>query len=668
MDANTCTTALYYKLNDEEVAFIPSLPPDFTLIELNFLIRKEYCLSSISPRNIHIFAAGSNDANSPLPVDTIIPKTTSRTKPLLVRVNGTIEDSAVAPYSPKKKARTILSCRSISNAELQSPIDIIPPKATEPKFVGSDWLSNVEVEVIACLQRSDDIKWTDKNHHSIDRIPPMALVRCSRGGKTRALYEIANRMRGYNSVIHSEVACLYVSFNDNTSLRHWEQECPLQALLRRIAFHALPPEATAISTGTRFSNFSQDRPIWEEKLFLKWLGDTPCLLLLDDLNNWEKLTETNSAEASKFGDFIKSNFISRENRYFVFSSHTLATLPFFGNFIDPSIGSSRAITLEELPLVPTLEVASYLRKELDSTREAVYYGLVPGMIHEAGIKGENIGGKRYLAVRNFISKIKSPEEFQCAFFGILLSLLDGDWSNIPEELHILLDSTPSKEGVTHKIRWVPYHLQYVLAEMGSSIHDKINLAQRLSDLCNLIKDAKEESGEGWEGLFVLVLIVRCLNNAYDGTFVPAEWFDSSPKIFFNGPYDGLKNNLPIGKCKTWDELRKGMVHGKTPQLSIWHPTHNRFEVYDALVVYSNGEKPLCIYGYQFKQGKAARRHRVHSDVTSSIFVQGNPPAKTIDQDAQGWTIPNNCDIDRFFGESGKHWTPESWKNFKKDAC
>jgi hypothetical protein len=96
---------------------------------------------------------------------------------------------------------------------------------------------SVKLEIMAQLESSDDP----------ERIPPMAVVRCSRGGKTRALYEIANTMKNDKNEDIMEaakdhwggpVAVIYVTFNDNSSVETWEQLDPLQALLQRIAFVA----------------------------------------------------------------------------------------------------------------------------------------------------------------------------------------------------------------------------------------------------------------------------------------------------------------------------------------------------------------------------------------------------------------------------------------------
>lgn len=212
------------------------------------------------------------------------------------------------------------------------------------------------------------------------------------------------------------------------------------------------------------------------------------------MNNLECLKEAKSPQASLFSEFIKEHFIGKENRYFLFSSHLMGTLPYFSDFMDASAGSSRTTELQELPLVPSLEMATELSESLDSTREAVYSGLFPGMIYEAHRKGNHIRGKRETAVMNFI---RSTTDYDGALVKILKSLIDGEWKFIPEDLRILLDSAPNEDGIIEKIRWVPFHLQYVLDQMGRvglASFGNARLADKLAGFCNLLQDSKEESG------------------------------------------------------------------------------------------------------------------------------------------------------------------------------
>eukprot|EP00977_Amphora_coffeiformis_P029101 scaffold38788_cov221-Amphora_coffeaeformis.AAC.1 len=89
--------------------------------------------------------------------------------------------------------------------------------------------------------------------------------------------EVGNKIRGYNQGCEANIAALYVSFNDYSSLQPWEQENPLQPLLRRIIFMATHNDRRKrnINTSDDFAN-----KMW-------WLGDsslTPCVLIVDELN------------------------------------------------------------------------------------------------------------------------------------------------------------------------------------------------------------------------------------------------------------------------------------------------------------------------------------------------------------------------------------------------
>lgn len=527
-------------------------------------------------------------------------------------------------------------------------------------------MTEVLCEITNGLHSTDDPNAAnEKTDETLNRVAPMAVVRCSRGGKTRFLYEIASMVRGYNEALATEVACLYVSFNDYSSIREWEHKDPLQALLRRIAFEARVEQQDEAKAGRTelFLSYIEKKPVWEKESFLEWIGDTPCVLLVDEMNNLKCLRNAESREASDFCQFLKFHFIGKENRYLIFSSHVVGTLPFFSEFMDASEGSARAIELQKLPLVPSLAKAITLNESIDSTREAVYYGLVPGIIYEAPIRGKNIYGKRQQAVINFI---KSTRDYDGALVTILKSLITGEWDKLPKDLLILLDSAPDRDGLEQKIRWIPFHLQHVLESMGRVTFGHARLAEKLADFCNILKDSKENSGEGWESLFVLFLFAYCLTGTSDGTFVLGDWFAHGelPKVFLNGPYSASNNDgRLISACKTWDELEPGMKLGEAPQLSIYYPTHNSFEVYDVIVVYSENRKSQCVFGYQLKEGKASREHAAHSSISRSFFVRGKPPKRTIVKDAKGWCVPNKEVIDSFFGESGKHWTPEAWKAF-----
>lgn len=102
-------------------------------------------------------------------------------------------------------------------------------------------------------------------------------------------------------------------------------------------------------------------------------------------------------------------------------------------------------------------------------------------------------------------------------------------------------------------------------------------------------------------------------------------------------------------------------------LTVLYPTHNNFEVYDAFVVYSNHGRAVSVYGYQLKESKSSKKPQTNNKLLKSFFVQGSPANET-KTDGKGWTVPNKTTIDRFFGESGRHWTPERWRKFSENVA
>jgi hypothetical protein len=209
----------------------------------------------------------------------------------------------------------------------------IPVEVNAPPFLTQDWLKKtVEKAVVQYLAQDTNAR----------RVRPMALVRCSRGGKTRALYEIAGAWKER----FPNCAVIFVSFNDTSSIHDWEQSKPLEALLRRIAFSARN------NRDLTFSNFRYVNVT--ETDIVKWLGSTPCVLLIDELNKIESL-RSESGESKRFASFLKSYFLDSENNYCIFSSHIVSTAE---NLVDYMSGlSTRGVIVQHLPLIPSIEIA-----------------------------------------------------------------------------------------------------------------------------------------------------------------------------------------------------------------------------------------------------------------------------------------------------------------------
>ena len=255
------------------------------------------------------------------------------------------------------------------------PLDVIVPQENHPPFTAADdWLENVGGTILQYLEAQD-------TYSGSERVPPMALFRCKGGGKTRSLYEIAKTLKA----TRPDVAVIYVSFHGFSYLREWEQADPTEALCRRIAFAAMP--------GRDFSRSEEQYKDFEHasvssKDVDKWLGKTPCVLLLDELNRMDALRIQDSTEGRDLAHFLKSTFLVGRGRYLAYSSDDISTLYQLSSLMEPY--SVRRVKVTVLPTIPSLDVA---RKNLDlqalNARTALYYGLAPSLIYlakEGGIR------------------------------------------------------------------------------------------------------------------------------------------------------------------------------------------------------------------------------------------------------------------------------------------
>ena len=352
------------------------------------------------------------------------------------------------------------------------------------------------------------------------------------------------------------------------------------------------------------------------------------ILIVDELNNLDAITEeTESGRkvAADFGDFVKSNFLAKAGRYMVYSSHVLSTVSAFGEFLDPSKASDRNVVLQEIPIVEDLTIALRdLNNQLHGTREAIYYGLMPGMIYEKG-QQRPIVGKRETAVNRFFSQfcINEQEEFR----RLNTSLVSGKLSALSPALHILVDGWYDDAGV-RGIRWLPFHLEYVMdaISLWSTSQDIRELAAVMRTLCAQLHQSKELSGDGWEGLFVLFLMAKCIAGQADSKLLPEEWFrGSSPRVKYNQYYRAGRS---LDQCKTWSELKSGIKAYEQPTISTFYPTHAQFQAYDVIAVYSLENEISSIYGYQLKEGKANSYQPVEATFEKSFVIKGDPPVST----------------------------------------
>jgi hypothetical protein len=498
-----------------------------------------------------------------------------------------------------------------------------PPFTSEP-----GWLEETERLVLEHYKAED----------GEERVPPMALVRCSRGGKTRALLELARTLKLHN------IPVVMISLNDYSSLKEWEKADGVGAVCHRIAFAASMDRDFGKSLG-QYEYFSKQKWNVAAQQVEEWLGDHPCVLLIDELNNLP--------QSRDLAEFLKHNFVSRRNRYLVFSSHVLATTGELSSFMDGSGGSKRGVVLRELSLIPSLLVAqANFNWPSLNPRQALYFGMIPALIHEAHLETIHVGGehlpsaKRALAIEECMegSMVNSD-----AIRRLMGTFITGKRLDLLRPLEPLMATR--KLGMESVVEWIPFHMMEALSTFSSL--QGLKRLEEIVRLFNAFKDAKESSGDGWESLFVAVLLIRCWAQMSDRCLLP---FEIKPACTFsyNKPFQGNFATQNV------HEFVAGIREPSSfPHIAVYYPTHASFQLYDVIVAHFDEWHVRRLYGYQLKEGKALPKEFAMPVFDGSFVIRGE--AAKVAGMGKDWVRANEQQIDSFFGVSGRHWTPRRWK-------
>lgn len=509
-----------------------------------------------------------------------------------------------------------------------------------PPFVSQDgWIDGIVGRVTDFCLKEDA---ADGSY----RVPITSLARCSRGGKTRALYELAKALR------EQCIPTLFVSFNDFSDCEDEisSGDSSLKMLCRRIAFDARPASFRTGAISNDFDAFKKYTITADE--VSAFLANNQVVLLIDELNRVELDKDIVL--------FLKKNFLTQPGRYYVFSSHLSSTDP---EKAMPS-DSFRAMGVETLPLIQDLSGARQNLNITDLTpRMALYFGLIPALLVTT-LSVEGLSDKAQIAGRT---------ERACRGitldFDLLQRVLESFFFGQPlgTKLDVLLDNGDGKNY------WIPCYLMELLGNLAGAIQGYFGLSQR-----QVVEDAKswstskEESGDGWEPLFLLVLWLRYASgNFRDVSCIPAaprfEIKTISTSLFYNYPFPATRSILTV---KNLQELQMALGEissehhweGNFPKVSIYYPKFARFPEYDVFVCLwrkdvMSGVVRYDLYGYQLKEGKEIPSQ--HATLPNSYLARGHPAVNPSER--SGWTCLARPQLRSFFGVSGERWLPEQWR-------
>ena len=198
----------------------------------------------------------------------------------------------------------------------------------------------------------------------------------------------------------------------------------------------------------------------------------------------------------------------------------------------------------------------------------------------------------------------------------------------------LMNALGSRDRV---IQWIPVNMQVVLVKLADFMPEGYlkRVLTIISDLFVRFKNAKAESGDGWESLFVIVLLIRAVTGQFSA-LLPLS-------LELIGPYEVWCNLYKSSEIlwedvKTLEQLSKGMkTPPKLPAIVIYYPPNNKFEVYDVIVVAYSDDGRKDLYGYQLKEGKNKPRHPADPSCKKSFVIRGE--AKTQPSSPAGLDLP-----------------------------
>lgn len=533
-----------------------------------------------------------------------------------------------------EKAETV----QLTNTDLFfAPSEVPKPQHEEEKklvpFIGAAWLEET-LELLLEQKEMDD-----KNGRPL----PLALVRCSRGGKTRSMKELVYKIKP------EDASAIYLSFNNESSISsqtYWKSS--VQELCDRIGFAARKGKLGELNW-LRF----RDTYHVDSESIKDWLGQENCILFVDELNLL-------SSVSTDVANLLKGSFLSSKGRSFCFSSHLASTSHALASFVPDE--SNREIILRKLPLVSEMGEA---RRKLNcprlSEREALYYGLIPGLLVERA-QDHTVTNRRAKAVRFYVHQLNllGQNEAREACCDLFKSFVTGSVSSVPVELQELMTAEQTENDVI--LHWIPCHLEYLLKEMWQNCKKLPNrecMARIYEHLFNYL-GSKTGSGDAFEHLFIVVIIIRCLSATLESKVLPLLDVGEDVVVKCDTPFLGKNFNTEEDPEAFVAEIPMKLQDQGCDQISIYYPGHAKFQAYDVIVAFWKVGQPRKLYGYQLKEGADVGKPFAYDNLFAASYLIRGAATKS----AHSVRLFMSCSeeqLDSFFGVSGNQWTPKAWK-------
>ena len=504
----------------------------------------------------------------------------------------------------------------MSEKDLQNLANISGPKVTI-----EDWMVGLDICGKKCVKHIQT--FAPKSDSDTERVPPLMLSRCMRGGKTTFLAYLFKLVKAETSYLP-----IFISFNGLSGIQQKKGESRLQTILRAIAVTLLQP---SISTDAQSVSVNEDT--LKEHLERQ---DGVIVLMIDELN----LLVPKGTADNEVASFLRRVFLSRENRYLVFTTH------------EPFDGSQMAeeYTGGKLPYSPRDVIATDLPRSIDVTEQRCIpecHALSVGnVLFFSGIPALLRSWKQQYNFQARFEQLPKPKKTPDLLESFVREFLDGRRQGGDAiRAFDCLTATSDKADV----KWI---LCYA-AQMCSYLNQ-----HQLADWINRLQiDASDPlSGKGWEMLVVLAAAFRCLNAMACGKGHGLLGLPPDPNIKACYFLDVPSEVSTYKEALEWWERQD--IPPTFPFVAVLNPLCSTFEVFDCILLYQRSKhRVIQVRGFQQKAGCAYPDGAACQGV-DCVWMQGKAAEHRRSEQTNGWTLPSAGEIRAFLGASLRDLFPK----------
>eukprot|EP01031_Cornospumella_fuschlensis_P034760 gene34760-42091_t len=520
-----------------------------------------------------------------------------------------------------------------------------------------DCLHFVDLERYAndCISYINSELAADEKSTGAHRKRPLIITSFARGGKTTAICAL------FDKLAKQAPSCrpIAVTCNGSSNFAMLPGESQRDAIARLIVC-----QATGRDT--------QQSPVkCSDELINQYIGDQPCVLLIDELN---VIANPLNQEASRF---LKDLFIKKKNRMLVFSTHVPMTADAATEnmMAELSNGGCFSITQPHCSDISQLQ-RMHLNCSGLTKLEAALYGYCPALIFCVKLGTVHVGDRFNMLIKNE-NNLTDPLSAKL-FADLVGELITGKpyWpTQVPGNLqchehrryYALSVGTFDENEKAFRLRWPLCYIKQIFKNVppsaipqDKSIHDGAikNVLDKVSILAQ-----QTDTGLEWEHIVHTALLIRFTHSVLTGAELPLNLgkFTTSERHVKHIIMPPAVTNMIEARDYISETLMNKL--NNKPTVILFTPSAGGLNTLDGFAVYTPGANALLaairagekfdisngdwmtdvkLVGFQCKAGKKTPSKDAPKFVHKAFLLRGEPVEKS--KQIRGWEFYSRTQI------------------------